>query len=189
MKVPINLASQPFRRDRPMIVASVALSIVLVLSLGALIALAISDRNQMKDTRREIAALNAHIRESAKEKATADTVLRQPQNADVLERSLFINSLLYRKGISWTVLLRDLEKVMPPNVRVLNIRPYVNGSNRVALDLVVGAEAPESVITLYKALEGSDVFGALNPVSMQPPTQSEPLYRYRFTVNYAQKLS
>jgi hypothetical protein len=37
-------------------------------------------------------------------------------------------------------------------------------------------------------MEGSDLFGSLTPVSYSPPTQAEPLYRYRFTVNYAQKL-
>jgi type IV pilus assembly protein PilN len=191
MRVPINLASQPFRRDRALIVASLAVAALLVLSLGGLIALALADRSQMKDVRQNIAQLNRQIAEVNKTKAETDAVLRLPQNAEVLERSVFLNTLLYRKGISWTRLLSDLEKVMPPNARVLIIRPYVTGAtgkNQIALDLTVGAESPDPVIKLYKALEGSDLFGALTPVSYAGPTQSEPLYRYRFTVNYAQKL-
>ena len=188
MKVPINLASQPFRRDRAIIVASAAVAALLVVSLGTLVGLAISDRNQMGDVRRDVARLNRQIREANTAQAEYQAVLRQPANAEVLERSVFINTLLYRKGISWTRLLADLEKTMPPNVRVLNIRPYVTGRNMVTLDLMVGADTGDAVIPLYKALESSAMFGGVMQLNYQPPTQSEPLHRYRFTVNYDQKL-
>ena len=36
MKIPINLASQPFRRDRAMFLASAAVAILLIASLAAL---------------------------------------------------------------------------------------------------------------------------------------------------------
>jgi Tfp pilus assembly protein PilN len=188
MKVPINLASQPFRRDRAMILASAAVGVLLVFSLGALVTLAISDHNQMGDVRREIARLNRQIRDASKTQAEYEGILHQPANAEVLERSVFINSLLYRKGISWTRLLADLEKTMPPNVRVLNIRPYVTGKNQITLDLMVGANDADAVSTLYTALESSPMFGSLLQTSYMPPSQAEPLYRYRFTVNYVQKL-
>lgn len=188
MKVSINLASQPFRRDRALIVASASVAIMLVVSLGVLVSLAISDRNQSADVRGDIARLNRLIRESTKTQSEHESVLRLPANAEVLERSVFLNTLLYRKGISWTRLLSDLEKVMPPNVRVLNIRPYVSGKNQITLDLTVGAESPDAVNPLYTALESSPLFGGLFQPTFQPPTQAEPLYRYRVTVNYAQKL-
>jgi Tfp pilus assembly protein PilN len=188
MRIPINLASQPFRRDRAMIVASVAVGVLLVFSLGTLITLAIADRNQMGDVRRDVARLNQQILEATKAKAESDAVLRQPANAEVLERSVFLNTLLFRKGISWTRLLADLEKTMPPNVRVLNIRPFLTGRNQVTLDLTVGAEGPDATNTLYTSLESSSLFSGLFQTSYQPPTQAEPLHRYRFTVNYAQKL-
>ena len=34
MKIPINLASQPFRRDRPMVAASIGVSLLLVAHAG-----------------------------------------------------------------------------------------------------------------------------------------------------------
>lgn len=188
MRISINLASQPFRRDRAMIVASVTVAVMLVVSLGVLISLAISDRNQVADVRQDIARLNKLIRENTKLQAEHEAVLRLPANAEVLERSIFLNVLLYRKGISWTRLLSDLEKVMPPNVRVLNIRPYVSGKGQITLDLTVGAESPDSIGSLYTSLETSPLFGGLFNQTFQPPTQAEPLYRYRLTVNYAQKL-
>jgi hypothetical protein len=188
MKVPINLASEPFRRDRALVVASAVVAVLLVFSLGALTLLAISDHRQMGDVRNEIARLNRQIRDAAKMQTDYDAVLRQPANAEVLERSVFLNTLLYRKGISWTRLLADLEKAMPPNVRVLNIRPYISGKSQVTLDLMVGAETPEPFLTLAQTLETSPLFGSVQQSSYAPPSQAEPLYRYRFTVNYVQKL-
>ena len=51
MKISINLASQPFRRDRAMLVASIAVAVLLVGSLGALILLARADNAQLADVR------------------------------------------------------------------------------------------------------------------------------------------
>ena len=64
----------------------------------------------------------------------------------------------------------------------------MTGKNQVTLNLQVGSEGPEPVIKFYKALEGSPLFGGVIQNIYQPPSQAEPLYRYRFTVNYAQKL-
>ena len=188
MKIPINLASQPFRRDRAMLVASVAVCLLLVVTLGALISLGLTDSAQMVDVRRDVSQLNKQLAVVAKAQQELDGVLRKPENAEVLERSVFLNTLLYRKGISWTRILADLEKTLPHNVKVLTVRPYVSGPNQITLELMVGAEGPEPVIQLYKALESAPEFGGVSQQSYLPPSQAEPLYRYRFMVNYAQKL-
>ena len=117
MKISINLASQPFRRDRAMLVASIAVAVLLVGSLGALILLARADNAQLADVRKEVGGLRAQIAVVDKEQRDAVAILRQPRNAEVLETSVFLNTLLYRKGISWTRILADLEKTLPPNVK------------------------------------------------------------------------
>lgn len=188
MKISINLASQPFQRNRAMLVASVAVSLLLVGTLGVLISLATTDREQLADLRAQVGRIKSYLQEANKQQQGLDAVLRQPQNAEVLERSVFLNTLLYRKAISWTRILADLEKTMPAKVKVLNIKPSVTGKSKVMLDMLVGTESAEPVIDLYKALQKSELFGAVTPLSVLPPSQSEPLYRYRITVDYAQKL-
>jgi hypothetical protein len=188
MKIPINLASQPFRRDRAMFMASAAVGVLLAASLAALIMLANADNTQLADVRKEVTQLRAQIAVAGKQQADFEAIIRKPENAQVLELSVFLNTLLGRKGISWTRILADLEKAMPANVKMLNIQPYVTGRNQVILSLQVGSEGPEPVILFYKALEGSDLFGGVTQNIYQPPSQAEPLYRYRFTVNYAQNL-
>jgi Tfp pilus assembly protein PilN len=188
MKIPINLASQPFRRDRAMLVASAVVSLLLLVSLAALVTLASTDNAQMADVRKDVNQLHAQITAVSKQKAEFDAIITKPDNAQVLQLSVFLNELLDRKGISWTRILADMEKTMPPNVKMLNIQPYVTGKDQITLNLQVGAEGPEPVIEFYKRLESSPSFGGVIQNLYNPPSQADPLYRYRFTVNYAQKL-
>lgn len=188
MRIPINLASQPFRRDRAVLAASGAVGVMLVALLVFLISLNRLQSGQVVDTRKEIAQLEKQIRSVSAEQARLDAVLRQPENAEVLERSLFLNALLYRKGISWTRIFADLEKVVPYNVRIMSIRPTVNAQNQISLDMTIGTESPQPAIELLKSLETSPLFGAANLHSSLPPTQTDKLWRYRVSVNYAQKL-
>lgn len=187
MKIPINLASQPFRRDRAMFVASVAVCVLLLVTLGALVSLALADRSQMADVRADIGRLNTAIRNTSSEQARLDGILRKPENAVVLERSVFINTLLTRKGISWTRIFADLEKVLPYNARVLQIHPTVDARNQVSLDMQVGAESPVPVIEMIKNMAAAP-FANPDVKLQQAPTQSDPLWKYRVSVEYAQKL-
>jgi len=115
MKIPINLASQPFRRDRPILVGSAVVCLLLVATLGVLSSLILMDRAQLADVRTDVSRLDRSLRQAAAEQAALDAVLRQPDNAEVLERTVFLNGLLYRKGISWTKILVDLGHTLPPS--------------------------------------------------------------------------
>ena len=182
MRIPINLASQPFRRDRAVLVASSALGILLVVLLVFLLSLNTLESGQVADTRKEIARLESQIRAVSAQQARQDAILRKPENAEVLERSLFLNALLYRKGISWTRIFADLEKVVPYNVRIMSIRPSVSGQNQVSLDMTVGTDTPVAVIDLLKNLESSPSFGAVYSHSLRaadPDRKVVPLQRER----------
>ena len=170
-----------------MTLASLAVCCLLAATLGGLIWLILADRAQMADVRQDIDRLNREIQRQTAEQARFSAVLNQPENAEVLERSVFLNALLYRKGISWTRIFSDLEKTLPYNVKIVSIRPSLDSANQVLLDMTVAAEAPEPEIQALLALENSPLFGSVLQHSSIPPTQADPLYRYRLTVNYAQK--
>jgi len=188
MRIPVNLATEPFRRDRPMLIASAAVGVLLFAGLIVLVALAIADRHESHDTQIALDRVNQQLTRIRAEQAKLDAQMRRPENADVLDRSLFLNGLIYRKAISWTRIFADLEKVMPGNVRVIAIRPQVNARNQLYLDMTVAADAPEQVIGFIAKLEGSDVFGSTAVSGITPPSQTDPFYRYRLSVDYAQKL-
>jgi type IV pilus assembly protein PilN len=66
--------------------------------------------------------------------------------------------------------------------------PQITSRNEVVLDVQVGSKDPVPFIGFLSRLNKSPLFGPVDLKSTQPPSQNEPLYRYRFTVNYAQKL-
>jgi Tfp pilus assembly protein PilN len=86
------------------------------------------------------------------------------------------------------MIFEDIEKVLPPDVRIVSIRPQMNARNQVSLDLVVAASSSRPVIDFISKLESSDAFGQVAGSGFAPPTENDPFYRYRLSVNYAQKL-
>jgi Tfp pilus assembly protein PilN len=188
MRIPINLAREPFRRDRPILVGSAFAALLLLAMLGFLISLAVTERRQTRDTQAMLNRVNRQLTAIRTEQAKLDASMRQPGNEVVLDRSVLLNTLIRRKAISWTKIFSDLDTVCPPNVRVLAIRPTVNAQGGLLLDMQVAAESPEPIIGFIAKLEGSDVFGSTAVSGFTPPSQTNPFVRYQLTVNYAQKL-
>jgi type IV pilus assembly protein PilN len=188
MKIGVNLATEPFRRDRPMIVASAAVGVLLVLSLALLVSLAVAERARSAEARGTIDRMQKQLEVVSREEGKLQTILRRPADAEVLDRSVFLNQLLVRKGVSWTKIFADLEKVTPYNVRLMQVRPQISAGNDLKLEMWVGAAATEPVLNFVMQLEQSSLFGSTTVFNTLPPSQNEPLYRYRLSVNYAQKL-
>jgi type IV pilus assembly protein PilN len=189
IQVPINLATEPFRRDRPALVAFSAVAVLLAVLLGVQGATILSERSDAADTRVTIDRLSAQLRRIQAEQSQLNARLGRPENALVLERSLFLNTLIDRKAISWTKIFADLEKVMPYNVRLVSVRlPEVDSENQVLLDMVVGSKEVAPVLELLKRLEASPQFGPASVLNSIPPSQTDPYFRYHVSVSYAQKL-
>lgn len=190
----INVASQPFRRERAQNAALALICGGLLCSLLILVSLILHSRAGAADLRRVIASENAQLRQLQREGAQFSAVLGKRENADVFSTSVFLNELIARRAVSWTRVFKDLETVMPPDMRLMGIRlPQVaaeeaNGTNRVQLHMTVGTARPEAVIDLLKRLQESSLFGPAQVMAQQPPTQNDPLYKYTVTVAYAQKL-
>ena len=190
----INVASQPFRRERAQNAVLALVCAALLFSLLVLVTLILHARAQEADLRRVIASENAELQRLQREETQFSAVLAKPENADVFSTSVFLNELIARRAVSWTRVFKDLETVLPAEMRLMGIRlPQVaaedaSGTDRVQLDMMVGTTRPEAVIDLLKHLQQSSLFGPAQVMIQQPPTQNDPLYKYRVTVAYAQKL-
>ena len=188
MNITLNLATRPFGRTRLLWLLSGISGAVLVTAAAWLLTVYFQENEispelltQERQLRSELSTL------SAKERRLRAT-LEEPANGDVLERSLFLNELLYRKGISWTRTFADLERILPPRVQMFQIRPQVTADHKVLLEMQVGAESPKDFIELLKVLESSDLFGAADLRGNSPPTENQPLFRYQLMVSYDQQL-
>jgi len=188
IQVPINLATEPFRRDRPILVAFAGGAVLLVVLLAIQVATILTQRHQGADIHVTINRLNSELRTISSEEAKIRGTLNRPENAVVLERSVFLNTLIDRKAISWTQLFVDLEKVVPYNARLISVRlSDADQQNHVPLDMVVGAKDFAPIYQMLQNLEASPLFDAPNVPAITPPTQTDPLIRYHVVVTYAQK--
>ena len=190
----INVASEPFRRERAQNAMYAGICLGLLVLFFALSGLVLHARTQAGYIRRDIDGQEIQLQTLRRQQSRYSSILARPDNADVFSRSVFLNELIARRSVSWTRVFSDLQKVMPASVRLEAIRlPQVpaqdiGGTNHVQLDMVVGTERPEAFLDLLKRLQGSAVFGAASVITQAPPTQNDPLYKYRVTVAYAQKL-
>ena len=139
MRIPINLAREPFRRDRPILIGSAFAAILLLATLALLISLALTERRETRDTQAMLARVNRRLNSIHGEQAKLDASMRLPGNEVVLDRSVLINTLIRRKAISWTRIFADLETVLPHDVRIVAIRPTLNAQGGLFLDMTVAA--------------------------------------------------
>ena len=157
MRISVNLATRPFVELRPLFARLRLAMVVLVLSavamafavhsLGAKAKLATAHMDTLKNQ------TNAYVDQRARNEAR----MRQPQNQAVLDRSRFLNGLFARKSFSWTAVMMDLERVLPPGVQVTSIDPVIAKDGEVSIRLRVTGDR-EKAIDLVKNLEHSSRF-------------------------------
>jgi type IV pilus assembly protein PilN len=192
----LNIASQPFRRERAEMTGVLLACGLLVISALVLGGLILHSRAAVTDLNARIAEDSAKLSALQLQQGRFGAVLSKPDNTEVFSYSVFLNQLIARRGLSWSRIFKDLEEILPSSVRLLAIRlPQVaeedaDGVNRVQLDMVVGTTQPEQFLILLKRLEQASNFGSTAVVSATPPSQNgnDPYFKYRLTVAYAQKL-
>src|SRR5215475_11901104 len=131
---------------------------VLGIATLALLVITISGLRDAHSDHKKIADLQAKIAERDEERTRAETLLNQPQNRSMRDRSQYLNELITRKAFSWTKAFMDLEKVMPPKLHVVSIAPELNEDNQLAIKMVVAGDSSDRAIELVRRMEGSQHF-------------------------------
>jgi type IV pilus assembly protein PilN len=158
MRLDINLASQPYQDVRSFLMRWGTATATLALFTLILVGTAFAAWWGSRDVRLNMANASRQMEELDRDKATAEALLKQPRNHDILERSRFLNGLITRKAFSWTQLFMDLEKIMPPRVRVVSLQPEPGAGNQLALKLLVEGESRERALDLVRRMEESEHF-------------------------------
>jgi type IV pilus assembly protein PilN len=158
MRLDINLASQPYEDARQFwlrwgmgLVASAILTM-------ALVAITVTGWLAARYDHATIATYRAQIAQRDRTREQAQEFLNRPENRATRDQSQFINELIERKSLSWTHVLEDLERVMPPRVHVVAIAPKLDEDNQLTLKLVVGGDSRERAIELAQRMEESKHF-------------------------------
>jgi len=157
MKLRLNLSTAPLDNKRPFLAAAGALGVVGLLVFVLLGHAAFTSWRSSRDLRAEISRWQGEIRVNREKQAALEAYFQTAQAKQVLDRAAFLNSLIGQRSFPWTKIFMDLEQILPPGVRVVNISPKLD-NGRAQVQLTVGAESDESKIKFLQNLERSKVF-------------------------------
>jgi type IV pilus assembly protein PilN len=162
MRLDINLASQPYEDARQFWMRwGTAVGAVAVLTL-VLLALDVTGWMNARRDRAAIAEKRAMIADRDQLRANAERILSLPQNRSTRDQSQFLNELIERKAFSWTRVLENLEKVMPPRVHLMSINPQLDEDNQLGLKMTVAGDSRDRAIELARRMEESRRFAQTN---------------------------
>jgi type IV pilus assembly protein PilN len=158
MRLDINLASRPYEDAqafwRRWGMGLGIMGLLTLLILGFTLwkwHKAAKDRNELSSLEQNIAMLDAKL-------AHSEEVLNRPENRTLREQSNYLNSLFQQKAFSWTKVFEDLERVMPPRLHVVSIKPETNQDNQLEIKLTVAGESRDRALDLVRKMEDSQHF-------------------------------
>jgi len=172
MRLDINLASQPYEDARQFWIRwGTAVGAVGLLTLVLLAADITGWLNARRD-RAAIAQKRAMIAQRDQLRTNAERILNLPENRTTRDQSQFLNDLIERKAFSWTRVLENLEKVMPPRVHLIAINPQLDEENQLGLKMTVAGDSRDRAIELARRMEESRRFSQTNIISERTEKQS-----------------
>jgi type IV pilus assembly protein PilN len=158
MRLNINLASQPYEDLRKFwlqwgtgVALAGIVSLALIYTAVSSFWTAHKERSTISDMREQIAKLEA-------EKTAAQATLNRPENRGTRDQSQFLNELIRRKAFSWTEVFSELERLMPPRLHVVSIRPELTSDNQLKIRMTVAGESHDRALELIRRMEQSQHF-------------------------------
>jgi type IV pilus assembly protein PilN len=158
MRFDINLAARPYQDAREFWLRwGTALGIASILSLALLVSTVSGWYNARRD-RATISELRQNVAQRDQLRAQAEEFLNRPENRTTRDQAQILNTLIERKAFSWTRVLEDMEKVMPPGVHLVSIHPELDEDNQLAVKMVVAGTSRDRAIELARRMEESRRF-------------------------------
>src|SRR5437899_7079331 len=134
---------------------------LLVVLTAIAITLCVYAYHRFDDSRqveKQLAEKRQQVTQLDKERSEAESILNRPENSGTRDQAQFLNAIFARKGCSWTSVLADLEKIMPPRVQVVSIKPDLNADGQLQFLLSVTSETRDGAIDLVRRMETSPRF-------------------------------
>jgi Tfp pilus assembly protein PilN len=160
MKLRLNLTTSPRENKRPFLVGSLVIGVVALFAFLFLSHSAYVSWQANRAYRSDISRWESEIRTDQQKRQALEVYFHNQDAQQVLQRSSFLNSLIGERSFPWTKIFMDLEKTLPPGVRVISISPKLeNGRAQVALK--VGAMDDASKIKFLESIEKSKTFSGM----------------------------
>ncbi len=177
----LNLASRPFRDERPFIIVVVVGSLLI-----AFLTLMNFDawyryRSETRDTRAKIASLEKQAENERVQAASLNQKLRAVDTKRLARQTLFANTIIAQRAFSWSELLDRLEHVLPDYVRIESISPGFLPNGMVSLSMQCTARDADGMVKTLNALNHDPHFAGAFPRNLDHAEQG---YRFSLGVQY-----
>lgn len=158
MRFSINLATSPYQ-DAGRFYRRWLLALALVTAISAvLVSTAVTSWRLSRESGTRIRQEKQLLAQLEADRKKDEELLTRPENLDVRQRSAFLNDLIQRKAFSWTQAFADLERLMPPRLHVISMRPELTADNQLAIRMTIGADSRDRALELVRRLEQSKTF-------------------------------
>lgn len=172
MKTRFNLATSPLENNRRFIAGSGALGFF---ALAALIFLSFhtySTWRSARSLREEVAKLTAQVQASRGQQDALRKELQSKTAQETITRSAYLNGLIAERTFPWTKMFADLERILPPGVRVISISPVRDKDGNVNVALSMGADDDAAMFKFVQSLAAASEFSNIQPKSESRPQQT-----------------
>lgn len=158
MRININLATERYETVRQYLQRIRTLVALMAVVAVVLVGYILYQRSHTRDIDAKIAKARQELSELNNEKAQAQAILNKPANRGVADQSEFLNELFARKSLSWTRIFTEMERIMPPNIHVVSIKPDYTVNNELVVHMVVATDSRDRAVELVKRMEKSSRF-------------------------------
>ena len=167
--IDINLASNPFRNDKP-IWALLGLAAAFAFGFTGYNAWAyLSAGSRQAQLEQEIAGHRKRMHEMKLEADKLQAALGKVDQETLNSQAEFVSSILDQRNFSWTRLFNALEEVTPWDVKLVSIRPQFEvlnrrtGEGRIRIEVSGIGRTFDSFLDLQEALQAAAMFSEVTP--------------------------
>jgi hypothetical protein len=183
MRYNLNLARRPFVNTTvPAILALLAAVGIVTFTVVNVSMLTAESTGEAGAFEQQIERALTNLNRIQTEIDSTDQQLKSDEAKLLGNRIRFANELITRQKLNWTKLFDRLEAITPPNVRMLQISPYMTGSG-MALLLRIEESEPEAALAFVEAMNASPYFGQVS-LEDESPSNDVSGQVWRLRVSY-----
>ena len=191
MRFHINLASHPYEDAGDFYRRwGTALAVLLLVTL-ALVGMAAYEWTKTRSINKEIAGIHKKIDSLEEQKNQGQAILNRPENRSTRDRSGFVNELIDLKQFSWTLVMADMETLMPTRIHIVSIQPQRDKQGQIEVKFTAGSDSTEKGSELLQNLEKSRYFRNpvlrtvnTNPLNGQQGQQNPDIAKFKLDAYY-----
>jgi Tfp pilus assembly protein PilN len=121
-------------------------------------------RKADEDLRARTSKIEKEMAAVSQEREALDRFFAQQEAAGFQDHAKFVVAVLQARSINWTQMFMDLERSLPPGVRIVHIEPKLD-KGVVTVHFVVGATNEDAKLKLLKSFENSSSFSHVELLS------------------------